>query len=209
MRTWLWKRLRLEQKFLAAAKTVESPKRSLFQSPRDRRRRWWPWARLVRDDLACAPLKTYVIWHTPRPRGVVTMTTGWHSSYPAATRSPRCSIPTLRGEPHLSSVEGRKLAGRHPRLVFVFSGLGGLWHGAGLCPLHREPIFRTSIERCDAILSRHHWSPGLQRFWPTSRSRHRRRRRGSTGPVHATGRPGRTLGIMGNCPAAIIGDGTG
>ena len=66
----------------------------------------------------------------------------------------------LRGEPHVSSVEGRKLAGRRPRLVFVFSGLGGLWHGAGRALFQREPIFRASIERCDAILTRHlGWSP--------------------------------------------------
>ncbi len=68
-----------------------------------------------------------------------------------------------RGEPHLSSVQGRKLSGRHPRLVFVFSGLGGLWQGAGRALFRREPVFRAAIERCDAILSRHlGWSPAAE-----------------------------------------------
>ncbi len=59
-----------------------------------------------------------------------------------------------RGEPHLSSIAGRRLAGRRPRTVFVFSDAGGLWQGAGRALFDREPSFRCAIERCDAILSR-------------------------------------------------------
>ena len=35
-----------------------------------------------------------------------------------------------RGEPHLSSVQGRRLPGRRPRLVFAFSGQGSLWQSS-------------------------------------------------------------------------------
>ncbi len=57
-----------------------------------------------------------------------------------------------RGEPHWSIVQGRRLAGRRPGIVFVFPGEGGLWPGAGRALFHREPAFRTAIEQCDAIL---------------------------------------------------------
>ena len=68
-----------------------------------------------------------------------------------------------RGEPHLSSIAGRRLSGRRPRTVFVFSGQGGLWQGAGRTLFEREPAFRGAIERCDAILSRHlGWSPAAE-----------------------------------------------
>ena len=68
-----------------------------------------------------------------------------------------------RGEPHLSSIAGRRLSGRRPRTVFVFSGHGGLWQGAGRALFDREPSFRAAIERCDSILSRHlGWSPAAE-----------------------------------------------
>ncbi len=59
-----------------------------------------------------------------------------------------------RGEPHLSSIAGRRIPGRRPRTVFVFSGQGGLWQGVGRALFQRDPSFRSAIERCDAILSR-------------------------------------------------------
>ncbi|HKM52304.1 MAG TPA: beta-ketoacyl synthase N-terminal-like domain-containing protein, partial [Isosphaeraceae bacterium] len=68
-----------------------------------------------------------------------------------------------RGEPHLSSITGRRLSGRRPRTVFVFSGEGGLWQGAGRALFDREPSFRGAIERCDSILSRQlGWSPAAE-----------------------------------------------
>ena len=68
-----------------------------------------------------------------------------------------------RGEPHVSSVQGRKLPGRRPRLAFVFSGEGKLASRAPAHLFRYEPAFRTAIEQCDAILSRHlGWSPAAE-----------------------------------------------
>ncbi|MGP0067607.1 MAG: amino acid adenylation domain-containing protein [Isosphaeraceae bacterium] len=68
-----------------------------------------------------------------------------------------------RGEPHWSIVQGRRLPGRRPGIVFVFPGTGGLWRDAGRALFHREPVFRAAIERCDAILERHlGWSPAAE-----------------------------------------------
>jgi amino acid adenylation domain-containing protein len=58
-----------------------------------------------------------------------------------------------RGEPHTSSVSGRRLPGRRPALVLAFSGERGLWPGAGRGLLQRDSAFRAAIGRCDAILS--------------------------------------------------------
>src|SRR5262249_34864258 len=51
----------------------------------------------------------------------------------------------LRGQPHVCSVTGRRLPGRRPRIVFVFSGREGLWRGAGGALFRREPVFRAAI----------------------------------------------------------------
>src|SRR5262249_54641703 len=68
-----------------------------------------------------------------------------------------------RGEPHVASAQGRRLPGRRPGIAFVFSGPGGLWRSAGRALFPREPAFRTAIERCDAILSRHlGWSTAAE-----------------------------------------------
>ena len=68
-----------------------------------------------------------------------------------------------RGEPHWSSVQGRRLPGRRPRIVFVLSGAGGLWRGVGRALFHRDPVFRAAIERCDAVLTCHlGWSPAAE-----------------------------------------------
>ena len=67
-----------------------------------------------------------------------------------------------RGEPHLSSVQGRRLPGRRPRLAFVFSGQGKLASGALHALFRYEPAFRVAIEHCDTVLSRHlgwSWRP--------------------------------------------------
>jgi len=68
-----------------------------------------------------------------------------------------------RGEPHWSIVPGRRPRARRPGIVFVFPGADGLWRGVGCTLFHREPAFRTAIERCDAVLSRHlGWSPAAE-----------------------------------------------
>ena len=60
-----------------------------------------------------------------------------------------------RGEPHVSSMQGRRLPGRRPRLAFVFSSQGKLASGAAGALFRYEPAFRIAIEQCDAFLSRH------------------------------------------------------
>ena len=68
-----------------------------------------------------------------------------------------------RGEPHVSSAQGRRLPGRRPRLAFVFSGEGKLASRAPGALFRYEPAFRTAIEQCDAILSRYlGWSPAAE-----------------------------------------------
>ncbi len=71
-----------------------------------------------------------------------------------------------RNEPHWGLVQGRRLPGRRPEIVFVFPGVGGLWRGAGRALFEREPAFRAAIERCDASLRPHlGWSPAAE-FMP-------------------------------------------
>ncbi len=60
-----------------------------------------------------------------------------------------------RGEPHLSSVQGRRLPGRRSRLAFVFCGESKLATGALRALFGSEPAFRAAIEQCDAILNSH------------------------------------------------------
>jgi myxalamid-type polyketide synthase MxaE and MxaD len=45
------------------------------------------------------------------------------------------------------------------KLAFVFSGQGGQWHGMGRELLRQEPVFRATLEHCEAALRRHvEWS---------------------------------------------------
>ncbi len=41
----------------------------------------------------------------------------------------------------------------HDRLVFVFSGMGSQWHGMGRRLYAAEPVFRRTLEACDAALA--------------------------------------------------------
>ncbi|MCC5620753.1 SDR family NAD(P)-dependent oxidoreductase, partial [Nostoc sp. CHAB 5715] len=48
---------------------------------------------------------------------------------------------------------------RRPKLVFVFSGQGPQWWAMGRELLEQEPVFRTVIEECDALIKSHtNWS---------------------------------------------------
>ncbi|MBE8987608.1 type I polyketide synthase [Nostoc sp. LEGE 12450] len=48
---------------------------------------------------------------------------------------------------------------RRPKVVFVFSGQGPQWWGMGRELLEQEPVFRASIEECDALIKSHtNWS---------------------------------------------------
>ncbi|KAB8141147.1 type I polyketide synthase [Chloroflexia bacterium SDU3-3] len=63
------------------------------------------------------------------------------------------------GESRPGLTAGRALAGRRPRLAFVFSGMGPQWWAMGRQLLAQEPVFRAAVERCDALLSQHaDWS---------------------------------------------------
>jgi acyl transferase domain-containing protein/acyl carrier protein len=65
----------------------------------------------------------------------------------------------LRDEACPGMASGCKLAGRHQKLVFVFSGQGSQWLGMGQELLEQEPVFRETIERCDQAMREHvHWS---------------------------------------------------
>ena len=65
-----------------------------------------------------------------------------------------------RGEGHASAFEGRKVAGRRPKLAFVFSGQGGLWPGAGLDLLARDSAARLAFEKADReVRCLTGWSP--------------------------------------------------
>jgi acyl transferase domain-containing protein/NADPH:quinone reductase-like Zn-dependent oxidoreductase/acyl carrier protein len=47
---------------------------------------------------------------------------------------------------------GRAREGHRPRIAFVCSGQGPQWWAMGRELLHQEPVFRSVIERCDAIM---------------------------------------------------------
>ncbi|MEW6736428.1 MAG: type I polyketide synthase, partial [Acidobacteriota bacterium] len=65
----------------------------------------------------------------------------------------------LKGEDQVGYYSSSKLPNRHNGLVFVFSGQGSQWIGMGRELLRQQPVFRRTIEECDAAL-RHYtdWS---------------------------------------------------
>lgn len=61
----------------------------------------------------------------------------------------------LAGEPRLGLSSGLRIPGQSPQLVFVFSGMGPQWWAMGRQLLEQEPVFRESIEQCDALFQHH------------------------------------------------------
>jgi acyl transferase domain-containing protein/acyl carrier protein len=59
-----------------------------------------------------------------------------------------------QGQALAGGVSGRALAGQRPRLGFVCAGQGPQWWAMGRQLLQQEPIFRATIERCDAAVRR-------------------------------------------------------
>lgn len=61
----------------------------------------------------------------------------------------------LEGTARPGTSSGRVDPGRQQGLVFAFSGQGSQWVGMGRELLKAEPVFRTTVEQCDALLRRH------------------------------------------------------
>jgi acyl transferase domain-containing protein len=65
----------------------------------------------------------------------------------------------LAQEPHSGVTAGRTSLQDRPKLVFVCSGMGPQWWAMGRDLLNHEPVFRASVERCDAAFQRYaDWS---------------------------------------------------
>ncbi len=58
----------------------------------------------------------------------------------------------VAGEQRNNIALGRSSAERSGKLAFVFGGMGPQWWGMGRELLREEPIFRETVERCDALL---------------------------------------------------------
>lgn len=56
----------------------------------------------------------------------------------------------LADEPRLGTSTGRAVLTERPKTAFVCSGMGPQWWAMGRDLLEHEPVFRASIERCDA-----------------------------------------------------------
>ena len=204
MHIWCWKRLGPSQLSTRSGTEAKCMMMSSSHSPRGLRPRYgislWRCAAL--SDPSCN-LDLADLAHTAGARR------GHHDYRLALVASSRDEVVEAldayrRGEPHLSSLTGRRLSGRRPRAVFVFSGHGGLWQGAGRALFDLEPSFRDAIERCDSILrGQLGWSPAAELRASRSLFSDRRPRCGSSGSVCPSGRPGSTMGIVGNRPGAV------
>jgi acyl transferase domain-containing protein len=65
----------------------------------------------------------------------------------------------LADEPRSGISTGRTRGNDRPKITFVCSGMGPQWWAMGRDLLEHEPVFRASIERCDAEFSRYtSWS---------------------------------------------------
>jgi acyl transferase domain-containing protein/acyl carrier protein len=60
----------------------------------------------------------------------------------------------LQGEEAEGVRDGQRRSGMSGKAVFVFPGQGGQWHGMAR-GLMREPVFRSTLEECDAAIRKH------------------------------------------------------
>jgi acyl transferase domain-containing protein/acyl carrier protein len=58
----------------------------------------------------------------------------------------------LRGETAPELIAGRKIAGKHPKIAWIFPGQGSQWLGMGRDLLTCEPAFRAAIEECERVM---------------------------------------------------------
>ncbi len=78
----------------------------------------------------------------------------------------------LAGDMRPGMTTGQTLPGQRPKLVWVFTGMGPQWWAMGRQLLEEEPVFRTAILECDALLSRYaDWSLLTELTVPESQSR--------------------------------------
>ena len=68
-------------------------------------------------------------------------------------------VDFVSGVSNANVASGRATAGSAPKTAFVFSGMGPQWWGMGRQLNVSEPVFRQTLERCDAALRPHSgWS---------------------------------------------------
>jgi hypothetical protein len=158
------------------------------------RRDTWIFCRILN------PLPVFTISVTPRRCGVLI----WIIESPVFGDSRPELIEHLqaylRGDTHPGVTAGRAIRGRAPRLVFVFSGQGQDWFGAGTQLLQQEIVFATrwkrSTRRSVRLPAGRFW-----KRWPSRRRANARHRGGAADPVCDSGRAG--------CAVAILGDRAG
>ncbi|XXX73809.1 acyltransferase domain-containing protein [Sorangium sp. So ce134] len=92
-------------------------------------------------------------------RGAAARSSGQPHRLAATARSPgelrRLLEGFLAGEARPGLSVGAARPEQPPRPVFVFTGQGSQWAGMGRSLLHREPVFRAVLERCDEIIQEH------------------------------------------------------
>lgn len=65
-----------------------------------------------------------------------------------------CLQAFLDGERRTGMYSGRYFTGKHPKLVFVFSGQGPQWWAMGRQLLKNEQVFRETLEQCDSQITK-------------------------------------------------------
>ena len=73
----------------------------------------------------------------------------------ARRRPRRAAGGVSRRRASAGATAGRRVRGRTPPVVFVFSGQGSQWVGMGHDLLGRAPAFTAALQRCDEAIRRH------------------------------------------------------